>query len=65
MANHGLLAVGTDIHKTYNIALYIEEVAELYYHARAIGTPALLTGEEMDAAHERFKTYGGSKSSSR
>ena len=63
MANHGLLAVGTDIHKTYNIALYIEEVAELYYYARAIGTPALLTGEEMDAAHERFKTYG-SKSSS-
>ena len=65
MANHGLLAVGTDIHKTYNIALYIEEVAELYYHARAIGTPALLTGKEMDTAHERFKTYGGSKSSSR
>ena len=58
MANHGLLAVGTDIHKTYNIALYIEEVAELYYHARAIGTPELLTGKEMDAAHERFKTYG-------
>ena len=65
MANHGLLAVGTDIHKTYNIALYIEEVAELYYRARAIGTPKLLTGEEMDAAHKRFKTYGNSNSSSK
>jgi len=55
---------GVGMNKTYNIALYIEEVAELYYYARAIGTPALLTGKEMDAAHERFKTYG-SKSSSR
>lgn len=60
MANHGLLAVGKDIHQAYNIALYIEEVAELYYHARAIGTPVLLTGKEMSAAHKRFKTYGGS-----
>ncbi|MEA2107800.1 MAG: class II aldolase/adducin family protein [Pseudomonadota bacterium] len=34
MANHGLLAVGKDIHQTYNIALYIEEVAELYYQTR-------------------------------
>jgi len=64
MANHGLLAVGNDIHKAYTIALYIEEVAELYYHTRAIGTPVLLTREEMEAAHERFKTYGGNTSSS-
>jgi len=63
MANHGLLAVGKDMHATYNTALYIEEVAELYYHARAIGTPVLLTGKEMDTARERFKTYGGSTSS--
>ena len=61
MGNHGLLAVGKDIHQAYNIALYIEEVAELYYHARTIGTPALLTRKEMAAAHERFSTYGSHK----
>jgi len=63
MANHGLLAVEKKLSAAYNIALYIEEVAELYHHALAIGTPALLTEEEMDGAHERFKTYGGSPSS--
>ncbi len=63
MANHGLLAVGKDIHATYNTALYIEEVAELYYRARAIDKPVLLTRKEMAAAHARFKTYGGSTSS--
>ena len=58
MANHGLLAVGEKLAAAYNIALYIEEVAELYYHSRAIGTPALLSKKEMAAAHKRFKTYG-------
>lgn len=64
MANHGLLAAGEDIQTTYNTALYIEEVADLYYHSRAIGTPVLPTGKEMDAARQRFKPYGGSTSSS-
>ncbi|RLB69749.1 MAG: hypothetical protein DRH04_04675 [Deltaproteobacteria bacterium] len=58
LANHGLLALGNDLPQAYNIALYIEEVAELCYRARAIGTPVLLTHEEMDAARERFQTYG-------
>jgi L-fuculose-phosphate aldolase len=58
LANHGLLAVEKDLHQAYNIALYIEEVAELYYRARAIGTPELLTRKEMAAARERFRTYG-------
>ena len=58
MANHGLLAVGQDLPQAYSIALYIEEVAELYYRSRAIGAPALLTRKEMDAAREHFKTYG-------
>ncbi|MBN2809853.1 MAG: class II aldolase/adducin family protein [Deltaproteobacteria bacterium] len=58
MANHGLLAVGADMPEAYDIALYIEEVAELYYRARCLGTPVLLNEEEMDQALLRFRDYG-------
>ncbi len=61
LANHGLLALGNDLPQAYNIALYIEELAELCYRARAIGTPELLNDEEMAAARERFMSYGISK----
>ncbi len=58
MANHGLLAVGEELTEAYNTALYIEEVAELYYRARCLGTPVLLNEEEMDEALIRFQSYG-------
>ncbi len=58
MANHGLLAVGEGLVEAYNTALYIEEVAELYYRARSLGTPVLLSDEEMDEALIRFRSYG-------
>ena len=58
MANHGLLAAGEDLAEAYDIALYIEEVAELYYRARTLGTPVLLSDSEMNEALERFRDYG-------
>ncbi len=58
MANHGLLAVGGSLEKAYDIALYCEEVAELYYRALAIGEPALLSDSEMQEAIARFRSYG-------
>ncbi len=58
MANHGLLAVGEELMEAYNTALYIEEVAELYYRARCLGTPVLLSEKEMDEALIRFRGYG-------
>ncbi|MBN2707300.1 MAG: class II aldolase/adducin family protein [Deltaproteobacteria bacterium] len=57
MANHGLLAVGDNLQKAYETALYIEEVAEIYYRARSLGTPFLLSKEEMDEALLRFRSY--------
>ena len=58
MANHGLLAVGEELAEAYNTALYIEEVAELYYRARCLGTPVLLSDKKMDEALVRFRSYG-------
>ena len=58
MANHGLLAIGEGLAEAYDTALYIEEVAELYYRARCLGTPVLLSEKEMDEALVRFQSYG-------
>ena len=65
MANHGLLAVGEELMEAYNTALYIEEVAELYYRARCLGTPVLLSEAEMDEALVRFRSYGQKATTSR
>jgi L-fuculose-phosphate aldolase len=58
MANHGLIAVGKELAQAYDIALYIEEVAELYYRAKAIGNPVILSDAEMEQALLRFQSYG-------
>ncbi len=58
MANHGLIAVGESLDKAYDTALYIEEVAELYWRARSLGEPALLSADQMQEARTRFQTYG-------
>jgi len=60
MANHGLIAVGNELASAYDTALYIEEVAELYHRARAIGKPVILSDQEMDKALLRFQNYGRS-----
>ncbi|HDS16643.1 MAG TPA: hypothetical protein ENN66_08590 [Proteobacteria bacterium] len=57
MANHGLLAVGENLKRAYETALYIEEVAEIYYRACSLGSPFLLNKEEMDEALLRFQSY--------
>ena len=58
MANHGLIAIGNGLASAYDTALYIEEVAELYHRARAIGKPVILNDQEMNEALIRFQSYG-------
>jgi L-fuculose-phosphate aldolase len=58
MANPGLIAIGNELEPAYNIALYIEEVAELYHRALTIGDPVILNDQEMEEALIRFQSYG-------
>ncbi len=58
LANHGLVAVGGDMHAALNTAEEVEFVARIYYQARCAGTPVLLSDGEMDVVIEKFKTYG-------
>jgi L-fuculose-phosphate aldolase len=58
LANHGLVTAGADLAEALRVALEVETVAEYWWRARAVGTPVLLTSEQMADALERFRSYG-------
>jgi L-fuculose-phosphate aldolase len=58
LANHGLVTVGTDIGAAFAAAEEIELVSRLYYQAKCIGNPVILSDDEMKAVIKRFKSYG-------
>lgn len=62
MANHGLIAGDSDILNAFNIVEQIEQCAEVYVKARAIGTPVLLDHDEMTRMIDSFNnSYGQRK----
>lgn len=58
MANHGLVAVGSSLDKAFSVAEMVEYVAGLYLAAKAVGSPAILTPDEMGEVLVKFETYG-------
>lgn len=58
LANHGLIACGQDISSTFSTIEEIEFCCELYYRAKSIGEPVILSDEEMINVMGRFSTYG-------
>ena len=57
LANHGLIVVGRDIEDALNITCEIEKLCEQYVYALQIGSPTILSDQEMDEVIERFKSY--------
>ena len=58
LAHHGLLACGADLAEAFNVAEQVEYCAEIYWRARAIGTPAVIPDSEMDTIIKKFGDYG-------
>lgn len=58
LANHGLVAVGSDLPQAFAVAEEIEFVARIYVQAKAAGEPVILPDDEMDRVVEKFRTYG-------
>lgn len=58
LANHGLIAVGTDLAGAVAVAEDVEYVAELAYRARGLGEPRLLDAGQLAAAAQAFRGYG-------
>jgi L-fuculose-phosphate aldolase len=58
LANHGLVAAGTDMAHAMKVVQEIESLCEVYLKALAVGEPAVLGAEEMAVVIEKFRTYG-------
>ncbi len=58
LANHGMIVHGRDPRQALDRAILLETLCRQYLMARAAGTPRLLDDAEMEAAQQRFKTYG-------
>lgn len=61
MANHGLVAGDADIASAFAVAEQIEHCCEVYVKARSIGSPVLLSEDEMRRTEKRFRTSYGQK----
>lgn len=58
LAHHGVVVCGADVPGAFSLAQDVEYIAELQYRARCVGSPNVLTDEQVDAAIARFASYG-------
>jgi L-fuculose-phosphate aldolase len=58
LANHGMIAAGSDLDKAMWLAVELETVAKQYYHSLLIGGPVILPDAAIEDARESMKDYG-------
>jgi L-fuculose-phosphate aldolase len=58
LANHGMIAVGSSLPGTLELAVQVETLAEQYWRSLQIGSPNLLSDAEMEVVLHKFTTYG-------
>ena len=57
IANHGQVAFGGNLEKTFELAQEIENICHQYINALRIGIPKILSNKEMKIVLEKFKNY--------
>ena len=58
LANHGQLAAGTDLDMALKVAVEVEELAAIYWHALVVGQEEVLSEEQMKDVEAAFGSYG-------
>ena len=58
LANHGMILHASDADQALDRAVLLETLCRQYLLGRAAGTPRLLSEAEIEAARDRFRTYG-------
>lgn len=58
MSNHGATVVGESIEKAIWRLEELENIARVYTISRQLGTPVILSREEMDDVIKAFSNYG-------
>jgi L-fuculose-phosphate aldolase len=56
MANHGAVVAGRDIRQAVALAVQLEWVASVYYHAIAAGSPRVLNSDDLAAVGAQVKS---------
>ncbi len=59
MGNHGLLSAGASLKEAYQSAAEVEFCAEVYWRARCIGEPVILSSNEVETALKDSGRYAG------
>lgn len=57
LANHGLLACGTNLAQAETLAVEVEHLCEVWLRTRAAGHPVLLSDADIDEVLARFDRY--------
>ncbi|MFO7459949.1 MAG: class II aldolase/adducin family protein [Desulfatiglandales bacterium] len=57
MAHHGMAAVGTTLSAAFTLAEIVEYLARIYWQARSLGEPVILSEEEMEKVIRKMETY--------
>ena len=57
LANHGLIALGEDVDRAFSTAEHLEFVSEVYYLTKTLGTPNILSDEDMDEVMKKFGIF--------
>lgn len=55
LKNHGVITVGETLKEALYAAVYLEDAAQTYIMAKAIGTPEILDEERIGVAVDKFK----------
>ncbi|KAA0125704.1 class II aldolase [Methylobacterium sp. P1-11] len=58
LANHGMIAAGDSLEKALWLAVELETLCQQYAVARQIGTPIVLSDDEINETVKRFRSYG-------
>jgi L-fuculose-phosphate aldolase len=58
MANHGLVCLEQNLPRALQLAIEIEQLAQIYYQCLAVGEPVILDDAEMETVLEKFSSYG-------
>ena len=58
MANHGILALASNLAGALSLAQEIEQLARSFLQCLAVAEPVILDDAEMDRVLEKFKSYG-------
>lgn len=56
LAQHGQVSLGTSLEQALRIAIEVETLARMYLQALQLGEPPLLSGEQMAAVHQQFRS---------